>query len=461
MGAGALMAWVLDAEPAKANGWVLEPETQGVGDLALSSLKTAVATAPAKMLEDVKALPGKAKAVFNEVTSPSTALPLVVGGPASTVVRRLGAHAVGNMLETPSTSPAENLATATKGVFGDPTGDKPLLDKILSVATSPASMEALVPILGWAARVSPGGKARINEGQSQEVLDSIRRTNRVAAEAVDAAPVSPLQREPRTAAAIKRGFESGAVADASQQRFDATLNRVAQAAGNPTYASPALQEAYAMMPALEQRLLGPVGPGGFTLQQAQQIRSWVGDPAFAQSTLGQGVRRVPQQRLWGEITQEIEAPLQGRALQLWQANNHAYGGTMAMQDALTQGNAFQGQPNRTFLNRSALSDYLAKNEVDLVRRLGRQGYDDLVNGVLGGGQPGTRDLVAPGSGSSASAFMSWLRGTNTGSTQAARLPLTLGAPNIGSQYTGQAPYTLPPALQSILDVVMQKAGDRR
>lgn len=304
-----------------------------------------------------------------------------------------------------------------------------------------------------AARVMPGAKARINEGQSQELLDTIGQTNRVARRAIEAAPVSDLQREPRTAAAIKRGFESGAVGDAASQRFDATLNRVATAAGNPGFNTPALIEAHAMMPPLEQRLLGAPGPNGFTLQQAQQIRSWVGDPAFRQSTLGQGVRAVPQQRLWGEITQEIENGISHapRALQLWQANNHTYGGTQALQDALTQGNAFQGQPNRTFLNRSALSEYFAKNEVDLRRRLGDEGYDSLVNQVLGGAQPGTRDLVAPGSGTAASGLLSWLRGTNTGATQAARLPLTTAAPNLGSQYTGRQPYALPELLQRVLD----------
>jgi hypothetical protein len=355
-----------------------------------------------------------------------------------------------------------NLVHAAKGIVGDVPAlvQNPSWETARGVALSPGAMELLVPAIGLGARISPGGKARINEGQSQELLGQIRNNNRVAGEAIDAAPVSPLQREPRTAAAIKRGFESGAVADASSQRFNAVLNRVANAAGNPAVNGPALQEAYAMMPQLEQRYLGAVGPGGFSLQQAQQIRAWVGDPAFARSTLGQGVRAVPQQRLWGEITQEMEGAIAHapRALQLWQANNRAYSSTMAMQDAMTQGHAFQGQPNRTFLNRSELSEYFARNELDLVRRLGRERYDAFVNQVLGGGQPGTRDLLAPGSGAMASPILSWLRGTNTGAMQAARLPLATAAPNIGSQYTGRLPYTLPPELQAILDVAMRQMG---
>ena len=355
------------------------------------------------------------------------------------------------------------LARLTGGAIGGETGGQasgePTGKGALIGGGGALGGEGLGAVGSKVLRSVPGAKARINEGQSQQLLDTIGRTNRVAREAIEAAPVSPLQHQPRTASAIKRGFESGAVEQAAGQRFGDVLDRVANAAGNPAFATPALQEAYAMMPALEQRLLGPVGQGGFTLQQAQQIRSWVGDPAFAQSTLGQGVRRVPQQRLWGEITQEIEGGLapSPRALQLWQANNRAYAGTEALQEGLTERGAFINQPNRSFLNRSALSDYLARNEVDLRRR--GVDFDALVQRVLGGGQPGTRDVLASGAGTAADAAMQSLgRGTNTGSMQALGTPLRTVFPGVGSQYTGRAPYTLPPNLQAILDVVLQRSG---
>lgn len=383
---------------------------------------------------------------------PSVALPLSLPGGGTMLSRLLGIGA-GKMLEEPADTYAGNLTQAAKGVFGDP-------DKPLSMVTSPAAVETAVPLLSWLYRITPGAKARINEGQSQELLGTIGQTNRVARDAIEAAPVSALQKEPRTAAAIKRGFESGAVADAASQRFDAVLDRVASAAGNPALNTPALQEAYRMMPALEQRLLGPVGPNGFSLQQAQKIRSWVGDPAFAQSTLGQGVRKAPQQQLWGEITQEMEGALAHapRARQLWQANNRAYGSTQAFQDSLTERNAFTNQPNRTFLNRSALSDYFARNEVDLVRRMGRDGFDFFVERVLGGAQPGTRDILASGAGTATDALAQVYGRGQGGAPQIIGSLIRTGAPSIGSQYTGRAPYTLPAPLQAILDVALQKAG---
>jgi hypothetical protein len=51
------------------------------------------------------------------------------------------------------------------------------------------------------------------------------------------------------------------------------------------------------------------------------------------------------------------------------------------------------------------------------------------------------------------------RGTNTGSINALGVPSRTLLPNLGSQYTGRAPYSLPPALQTILDVVSQRTGD--
>lgn len=446
---------------------------QSFGDLALSSLKTAVANAPGQMLEDVKTLPGKAVSAFNEVTSPSTALPLVAGGPGSTVLKRLGAFAVGRMLEDAGTpNPdrpetfTENVKSAAKGVFGDPTMGT-TRERITSVATSPAAIETALPFLGKIMRSTPGAKARINEGQSQELLEGIGRTNRVAREAIEAAPVSEFQEAPRTAAQIRRGFESGGVEQAAQQRFGQVLDRVANAAGNPALNGPAVQRAYDMMPQLaREELVGAVNVGAsgipsFTLQQAQAIRSWVGSPAFAESTLGQGVGKVPQQRLWGGVSQEMEHSISHnqRALQLWRANNRAYSSIEAIQEGLTQGNAFQGQPNRTFLNRNALSDYLAKNEKDLVPRMDREGFDYLVNRVLGGAQPGTRDVLASGSGTASDAAMQSVgRGTNTGSMNAVGVPVRTALPGVGNQYTGQAPYTLPPRLQAIVDVVLSKMG---
>ena len=48
--------------------------------------------------------------------------------------------------------------------------------------------------------------------------------------------------------------------------------------------------------------------------------------------------------------------------------------------------------------RNALSDYLDVNRQDLIRRMGPEQYEQVVQSVLGGAQPGTRDILTPGAG---------------------------------------------------------------
>jgi len=206
----------------------------------------------------------------------------------------------------------------------------------------------------------------------------------------------------------------------------------------------------------QQQLVGAVDPRGFTLQQAQAIRSWVSGPAFSQSPQGQGVGKVPQQKLVGDMTTEIERGLSPVALPLWQQANRRYAGTMGATDALSDRNAFQGLNNRILLNRNQLSDYLAQNREDLTSRLGPQGYDALVERVLGGAQPGTRDILTPGGGGVTDAFMQTFGRGQGGSPQLLGAPLRTALPNLGSQYTGRRPFSLPPQVQELLDVVLQK-----
>lgn len=316
-------------------------------------------------------------------------------------------------------------------------------------------------------RIVPGAKGRINEGVARETAAALQQINPAAGPAIENAVVSPELRGGDTAAAIKRAIESGAMQEGASQRYGQALSGVASQAHNPRLNTPALKQAYSMMPTLAQdKLVGPIGPGGMTLEQATAVRSWLGGPAFSQSPLGQGVGKIPQQQLWADITRDIEngvsvqamAP-NPQAIGNWQTANKEYGGLEALMEALSGGNAFQGQPNRIFLNRSALSDYLAKNEQDITRRLGSpEAYNDFVNQVMSGGQAGTRDYLAPGGGGMFDSLMGMLRGTNTGAIQAARLPITTAVPNVGSQYTGRQPYGIPRALQTILDLAGQKGA---
>lgn len=315
---------------------------------------------------------------------------------------------------------------------------------------------------GKLVRSAPYMKARINEGQAADLASAMESINPAAGGVIRGQQVSPMLRGGTTAARLKQGVESGEMQTAASTRFGDHLAQVDQMTGHPAVYTNAFVEAYSAMPQIARdRLVGPVGPQGFTLEQAHAVRSWVGSSAFSQSPLGQGVGPVPQQKLWGELSQDLDAVVaQGgpRAMDLWRTMTREYGGLTAVSEGLTQGNAFQGLPNRIFLNRSALSDYLAKNQMDITARGGPQAYRDLVNQLLQGGQQGTRDLLTPGAGEPTSALMQVYGRGQGGAPAIPGSALRTLLSNVGSQYTGRAPYSLPPQLQAILDIMMQKGA---
>lgn len=311
-------------------------------------------------------------------------------------------------------------------------------------------------------RSLPTMKGRINEGVARDLRGAMNDVNPVAGPAIDAAVPSAEMRGGRTTAQIRSAVSGGQMQDAASGRFDANLANVDRMAGNPMYNSPELRQAFQMMPALARdQMVGQVGPQGFTLQQAHAIRSWLGSNAFGQSPMGQGVGPVPQQRLWGTLSQQIEGQLPSGppALQAWRTGNREYSGLQALMEALGQPQAYQGLNNRMMLNRNAISEYLAQNRQDLTRRLGPQGYDELVNRVMRGGEPGTRDLLTPGGGGIADAAHQTFGRGQGGSPQLIGAPLRTALPNVGSQYTGRQPYRIPPILQGILDVGAQRGVD--
>jgi len=141
---------------------------------------------------------------------------------------------------------------------------------------------------------------------------------------------------------------------------------------------------------------------------------------------------------------------------VWQQANRQYGGVSVIDEFLNERAATQGLPNRMFLNRNTLSDYLDVNRQDLIRRMGREQYDQVVQDVLGGAQPGTRDILASGAGTPLTALLQTLgRGTMSGSVNALGVPIRTALPNVGSEYTGRAAFTVAPELQSLFNYLTQ------
>jgi hypothetical protein len=239
--------------------------------------------------------------------------------------------------------------------------------------------------------------------------------------------------------------------------MDRTIAAITHQAPNLRVAGPGVQAAYDAMPDLaKQYLVGQVQPGGMTLPQAQAVRSWIGSQAFSQSPVGQGVGKIPQQKLWQDVTHEIEGALGPQLLPLWQAANQRYGGVMALQDALTQGHAFTGGANRIALNTPAIQRFLSLNRQDLERRMGTPAFDALVSAATGGGQLGTTDVLAPGFGGALDALRQVYGRGQGGAPQIIGSVLRTATPNIGSQYTGAGPLKLPPAIQQLIDLALQR-----
>lgn len=202
----------------------------------------------------------------------------------------------------------------------------------------------------------------------------------------------------------------------------------------------------------------PVLGGAMPLREANNRLSEIGAKAFSKNPLDRNFNGVDQRRLYGQVANEIEAGLPQQLRPLWQQAQGDYKKGLALLKPLQASSAYRQYPDEIQFNTPQIQTFLAnpKNEAALRNKLGDGGYEALVNAMTRGGGVGTRDILAPGQGRVLDALRQTLgRGTNTGSMQALGVPARTLFPNLGSQYAGRQPYTLPPALQTILDAALQ------
>lgn len=310
-------------------------------------------------------------------------------------------------------------------------------------------------------RALPWMKGLINESQAQGLQGVIGGINRDASLAVNDQAVSPLLKGGTTMAKLRQAATGGDLHQAASDSMGAAMKQIDALAGSPSLAGDALNRGYEMLPQIiKDELIGPLGAQGYTLEQAQAIRSYMGSKAFAQSPQGQGLTPAAQQSLWKKMTDEINSFLPPEGQALWAQANKQYGGISVIDEFLNERAATQGLPNRMFLNRNTLSDYLDVNRADLIRRMGREQYDQVVQSVLGGAQPGTRDILTPGAGTPLSALLQTLgRGTNTGSINAVGVPLRTALPGVGSEWTGRAAFGADPGVQALMNYLTQQQAD--
>jgi hypothetical protein len=427
-----------------------------LGQMALSKLTGGMVPSPQPTASNAIAQRGAEFVVPQTPVQAAIAAGTLGAGPLISAGAKAGVPLAGSLAASPALGRilGGTVGGALGGYAEEPTAGGAARGAALG-AGSTALGEGIGKAFQLGRRILPGGKAAINEEAARRVADVAQTVNPAAAAPIQAARAGlrPLKGA-TTPAALQEAVLSGQLQNAASGQMEQFMTGLPQ---NLRAQGPAIQAAYDAMPDLaKQYLVGQVGPGGFTVPQAQAIRGWLGGGAFSQSPLGQGVGKVPQQKLWADVTREIEAALGPTLTPSWATANQEYGGLSVLQDALSQANAFTGGPNRIALNTPAIQQWLSLNREEAQRRMGQPAFDALANAFTGGGQLGTRDILAPGFGGALDALRQVYGRGQGGAPQLIGSVLRTAVPNIGSQHTGRAPLQLPPALQQILDLAVQR-----
>lgn len=470
------MAWVLEPDAApKQGGWVLEPDapakapgvtermgkavadflvprdpaqpvaTQRIAD-AIVPRDPAKPTLPGQMVDDLKTPTGAGGAL-------GTLLPTILGLIPHPATRALGAAA--------NTPAGRTLGGGLGAATGALIEGKDPLEEGAATAGWNAVGEGVMAGGGKIVRSLPTVKGRIAERQARGLTDAIRAVSPDLADVVgqNRSAVAPTLRGPKTSAALQETAMGKSGHEALSAAFERGMAEVDALAPGATVMGPALLDAYAAMPQLARdRLIGAVAPSGFTPRQAQEVIAWLGSKAFTEAPLGQGVGKVPQQKLWADALNETVTGL-GPAGQKFLEIRAPYAGGMQYLDMLRAGGdgPFRSYGNRLNLDENAVRRYVSANRMELQDKLGPDGFAALMK-ALGGAQPGTRSVMAPGAGGVSDAMAQVYGRGQGGAPQILGSLLRTALPNIGYEAAGRAPYTLPPALQAILDVGLQKAG---
>ena len=211
-------------------------------------------------------------------------------------------------------------------------------------------------------------------------------------------------------------------------------------------------------------------PAGISLRDASDELSRIGELLSSRQPLDPNVSRVDLARRYGELVAEIGQGLEQaggpEARAAWEAGQTAYRKGRGIYDFLRDTKVLEpggvtsplideGSLNIVKLQRSLMDPTVA---ADLRKALGPEDFDRLAQAIFRGADRTKIDRMALGGGGPLDALMQVLRGQNTGFSQTWRVPIATVLPNLGSQYAGRAPYSLPPALQAILDVALQRMG---
>ena len=203
-----------------------------------------------------------------------------------------------------------------------------------------------------------------------------------------------------------------------------------------------------------------------TLREANDVLSQRGAVLSGRAALDPRFKDRDPARAYKALAQDIDSGVQAHggdeALNKWQSLQDAYKAGRAEIKPFQRGAAYLPgqQEGEAQLSLVQVASWLRepKNAAWMINRIGRPRFDAMLNEITRGAGPLATDIMEPGRGRMTDALMQWLRGTNTGSTQAIGVPLRTPIPGVGRQYAGRPPMALPASLQAILDVAMQRAG---
>lgn len=407
------------------------------------------------------AKPALPEQMWNDLKTPTgaggalgTLLPTILG-----LVPHPATRALGMAANTPA---GRTFGGGLGAAAGAVIEGKDPLEEGATAAGWNAVGEGVMGLGGKVVRSLPTVKGRIAEGQARGLTNAIRVVSPDLADVVgqNKGALAPTLRGPKTSAALQETALGKSGNEALSAAFERGMAEVDALAPGATVMGPALLDAYAAMPQLARdRLIGTVATGGFTPRQAQEVIAWLGSKAFNEAPLGQGVGKVPQQKLWSDALNETVTGL-GPAGQKFLEIRAPYAGGMQYLDMLRSGapdGPFRSYGNRLNVDENMVRRYVSENRMELQEKLGAQGFDALMK-ALGYAQPGTRSVMAPGAGGATDAMAQVYGRGQGGAPQILGSLLRTALPNVGYEAAGRAPYTLPAPLQAILDVVLQKSG---
>jgi hypothetical protein len=254
------------AQPAPEN-WLVKNYRDYVAD----PLTRAVATAPGYSVGNLDVRdPNAGQISDSPMVSPETARNLVPQTPAGGLAALASVPFGGTLLKS-ILAPAIGAGVGS-ALSGNP-ADEVVGDVALHGAVGGVAKKAS-DLMSWLYRGLPYMKDRIAEANARGFAGTMSEIDPAVGAAVAGQEVSPYLKGGTTMAKLRQAATGGEIQDAASTTMQTAIDEINTLSGNPRIAGPALNEGYGMLEdVVKNQIIGPVGINGYTLEQAQAIRS--------------------------------------------------------------------------------------------------------------------------------------------------------------------------------------------